>query len=68
MNSTPQMQADEYFSAKQIERLYALRAKSQVSELTPEEDAEFTALVEAEFLASAQLTAAPVDALERGRR
>ena len=58
-----EMKPDKFFTAQQIERLYGLREKLKNGTLTDSEDAEFTALVEAELLGSARRIAAISDAL-----
>jgi len=58
-----EMKPDKFFTAQQIERLYGLREKLENGTLTDSEDAEFTALVEAELLGSARRIAAISDAL-----
>jgi hypothetical protein len=60
---------DTYFTEAQIDRLGELmvRSKSEPA-LTPEEEAERDALIEAEFLASAQRTEVLADAGEERQR
>ena len=56
---------DRFFVAAQIRRLQELTERSQRATLTPEEQAEYHDLIEAELVASAQRTAALADALGR---
>ena len=58
-----EMKPDKFFTAEQIDRLYQLRAKLENDTLTESENVEFTALVEAELLGSAQRIATISDAL-----
>jgi hypothetical protein len=58
-----EMKPDEFFTAQQIERLCQLRDKLENGTLTESEDAEFTALVEAELLASGKRVASLMNAI-----